>query len=156
MLYTKYESPGPCSFRQEDFWQLHFENLFFDPVTYLCNHQNHLNNFCKGPPKDHSCWVLSSSHQRFKRRSRLIFSLYNSMLSFVKFPLAVHNLNNFGRRCYMPNMKALGLVVSDKKIFLNCILQTYFLTLWPTNATNWNNLNNFGRGPPRDHSREVW
>jgi len=25
-------------------------------------------------------------------------------------------------------MKALGLVVSDKKIFLNCILKTYF---WP-------------------------
>ena len=34
-------------------------------------------------------------------------------------------------------MKALGLVVSDKKIFENCI------------------LNNFGRGPPRDHSCEV-
>ena len=54
------------------------------------------------------------------------------------------------------NMKALGLVVSDKKIFENCILKTYFLTLWPTYATNWNNLNNFGRGPPRDHSCEVW
>jgi len=26
-------------------------------------------------------------------------------------------------------MKALGLVVSDKKIFENCILKTYFLTL---------------------------
>jgi len=37
MLYTKYESSGPCSFRQECFWKLHFENIFFDPVTYLCN-----------------------------------------------------------------------------------------------------------------------
>jgi len=35
MLYTKYESLGPCSFRQEDFFKLHFENLFFDPVTIL-------------------------------------------------------------------------------------------------------------------------
>ena len=35
MLYTKYESSGPCSFRQEDFSKLHFENLFFDPVTYI-------------------------------------------------------------------------------------------------------------------------
>jgi len=26
----------------------------------------------------------------------------------------------------MPNMKALGLVVSDKKIFESCILKTYF------------------------------
>ena len=56
----------------------------------------------------------------------------------------------------MPNMKALGLVVSDKKIFENCILKTYFLTLWPTYATNQNYLNNFVRGPPRDHSCEVW
>jgi len=28
----------------------------------------------------------------------------------------------------MPNMKALGGVVSDKKIFENCILKTYFLS----------------------------
>jgi len=34
-------------------------------------------------------------------------------------------------------MKALGLVVSDKKIFENCLLKTYFLTPWPTYATNW-------------------
>ena len=53
-------------------------------------------------------------------------------------------------------MKALGLVVSDKKIFENCILKTYFLTLWPTYATKQNHLNKFGRGPPRDHSCEVW
>jgi len=37
MLYIKYERSMPCSFRQEDFWKLHFENLFFYPVTYLCN-----------------------------------------------------------------------------------------------------------------------
>jgi len=53
-------------------------------------------------------------------------------------------------------MKALGLVVSDKKIFENCILKTYFLTPWPSYITNQNHLNNFGRGPPRDHSCEVW
>ena len=53
-------------------------------------------------------------------------------------------------------MKALGFVVSDKKIFENCILKTYFLTPLPTYATNWNGLNNFGKWPPRDHSCEVW
>ena len=37
MLYIKYESNGPCSFRQEDFWKFHFKNQFIDPVTYLCN-----------------------------------------------------------------------------------------------------------------------
>jgi len=40
--------------------------------------------------------------------------------------------------------------------FENCILKTYFLTQWPTYATNWNGLNNFDRGPPRDHYCEVW
>ena len=53
-------------------------------------------------------------------------------------------------------MKALGIVVSDKKIFENCILNNYFLTPWPTYATNWNSLNTFDRGLPRDHSCEVW
>jgi len=32
MLYTKYKSSGPCSFRGEDFWKLHFENLFMQPT----------------------------------------------------------------------------------------------------------------------------
>jgi len=53
-------------------------------------------------------------------------------------------------------MKALGLVVSDKKIFESFISKTYLLTRGPTYATNWNGLNNFDRGPPRDHSCEVW
>jgi len=38
-------------------------------------------------------------------------------------------------------MKAMGLVVSDKKMFENSILITYFLTPWPTYATNGNSLN---------------
>jgi len=35
MLDIKYESPGPCSFRREDFWKLHFKNLFFWPRDLL-------------------------------------------------------------------------------------------------------------------------
>jgi len=53
-------------------------------------------------------------------------------------------------------MKAPGLVVSDKKIFENCIIKTYFLTPWPTYTTNQNHFRNFGREPPRDHFCEVW
>ena len=60
-----------------------------------------------------------------------------------------------GLWCYITNMKALGLVVSDK-IFLNYFLKTYFLTRWPTYTTNWAGLNNNGRGTPRDHSCKVW
>jgi len=45
-------------------------------------------------------------------------------------------------------MKALGLVVSDKKIFEDLIVNpvTYFCNQSEPFE------NNFGRGPPRDHS----
>jgi len=70
------------------------------------------------------------------------------------------NLNNLGRGpiddAFMPNMKAMGLVVSDKKIFESFILKTYLLTPWPTYATKQNHLNNFCKGPPKDHSCWVW
>jgi len=44
-------------------------------------------------------------------------------------------------------MKALGLAVSDKKIFESFISKIYLLTPWPTYATNWNGLNNFDDHP---------
>ena len=61
MLYTKYESSGLCSFRQEDFWKFHLENIFFDPWPTYATNQNHLNNFGRGPPSDHFCevWLMS-------------------------------------------------------------------------------------------------
>jgi len=46
-------------------------------------------------------------------------------------------------------MKDLGLVVLDKKIVENCILKTYFLTLWPTlqpTETVWTTLIGDHRG----------
>jgi len=45
MLYIKYESSGPCSFRQENFEKLHFENLILDHVTYLCNQSEPFERF---------------------------------------------------------------------------------------------------------------
>jgi len=47
MLYTKFESSGPCSFRQ-DFWKLQFEDLFLDPMTYICNQSEPFEQFKKG------------------------------------------------------------------------------------------------------------
>ena len=69
MLYTKYESSGPCSFRQEDF----FENCILKTYcltpwpTYATN-WNHLNKFGRGPPRNHSCEVWSKSSERFQSR----------------------------------------------------------------------------------------
>ena len=68
MLYTKYESSWPCSFRPEDFWKLHFENLVFDPWLNYATNCNNLNNFGRGPPRDHSCEVWSKSNEWFQRK----------------------------------------------------------------------------------------
>ena len=46
MLYTKYESSGPCIFRQEDFWKLHFINLCFWPRDLLYNQSEPFEQFC--------------------------------------------------------------------------------------------------------------
>ena len=43
-------------------------------------------------------------------------------------------------------MSGLDHVVSDKKIFENCLLKTYLLNPWPTYAINLKRLNNFDRG----------
>jgi len=45
MLYIKYKSSGPRTFRQEDFFKLHFKNLIFDPVTYLYNQSEPFEQF---------------------------------------------------------------------------------------------------------------
>ena len=68
MLYTKYESSGPYSFRQEDFWKFHFKNLFIDPWPTYATNRNGLNNFDRGLPRDHSCEVWSKSNKGFQRR----------------------------------------------------------------------------------------
>jgi len=68
MLYTKYESSGPCSFGQEDFWKLHFENLFLTLWPTYATNWNGLNNFDRGPPRDLSCEVWSKSNKWFQRR----------------------------------------------------------------------------------------
>jgi len=78
MLYIKYESTGPCSFRQ-DFWKFHFKTYLLTLRPTYATNWNGWNNFDRGPPREHSCEVLLNSHKRSKRRCRLKFSLYNSM-----------------------------------------------------------------------------
>ena len=71
MPYTKYESSGHCSFRQEDFWKLHFEQLFLTPWPTYATNWNSLNTFDRGLPRDHSCEVWSKSNEWFQGRSCL-------------------------------------------------------------------------------------
>jgi len=60
MLYIKYESTGPCGFRQEDFWKFHFETYLLTPWPTYATNRNGVNNFDRGPPRDHSCEVWSN------------------------------------------------------------------------------------------------
>ena len=62
ILYIKYESSGLCSFRQEDFWKFHFKTYLLTPWPTYTTNWNGLNNFDRGPPRDHSCEVWSNSH----------------------------------------------------------------------------------------------
>jgi len=81
MFYIKYESTGPCSSRQEEFWKFNFKTYLLTLWPTYATTRNGLNKIDRGPPRDHSCEIWSNSHKRFKRWCRLKFSLnmYNSM-----------------------------------------------------------------------------
>ena len=93
MLYTKYESSGPCTFRQKDFWKLHFENLIFDPMTYLCNQSEPFEQIWKGPvtnPVAFGQILISSSKY-------VDWTFLDTCIIQSKIVTKGHNLNNFGR-----------------------------------------------------------
>jgi len=70
---------GPVVSDKKIFENWILKTYFLTPWPTYATNKNHLNNFCKGHPRDHSCLVSSNSHKRFKRRSHLQISLYNSM-----------------------------------------------------------------------------
>ena len=47
-------------------------------------------------------------------------------------------------------------MVSDKKIFFKFLVKKSIFSSWPRYAMDRNHLNNFERGPTKDHSCEVW
>jgi len=114
-------------------------------LTYATD-WNNLNNFGRGPPRDHSCEVFLVKIQWDVSEKKMF-----KWIRGPKGPWVAHL-----RKRSKVTVKALGLVVSNKKVFESCIMKIYFLTPWPTYATNQNHLNNFGRGPARDHSCWVW
>jgi len=68
MLYIKYESTGPCSFRQEDLWKFHFITYLLTPWPTYATNWNGLYNFDRGPLRDHSCELWSKSNKQLQRR----------------------------------------------------------------------------------------
>jgi len=144
MLYTKYESSGPCSFGQEEFWKLHFENLFFDPVTYFATNWNGLNNFDRGPPRNHSCEVWSKSNKRFQRRCCLKKLLtqrrtHGRTMDDGQWAIIKAHLKHFVLRWAKMHFKNL---------FFDPVTYLYNQSE-PFEQFSY-------RGPPRDHSCPVW
>ena len=79
------------------------------------------------------------------------------------FLLQGHNLNKLGRGqlgdgCYIPNIKALGLMVSDKKIF-SCFSYIRLCKTCDPGAGPFlapgDNLNRLGRGPLGDATYQI-
>ena len=71
MLHTKYQGSRPFGFRKEDFLSFDLENLFIASVTWIYTDKNHLNNFARGPPKDHLCEIILKLDRRFRRSCHL-------------------------------------------------------------------------------------
>jgi len=108
--YIKYEKSGLCSFRQEDFWKMHFENLFFTPWPTFASNYNGLNTFGRRLPWDHSIEVWSNSNQRFQRcyvkmltLDARIWTTDKDLLQYLTLksviPFAVHVTNKTVNSC---------------------------------------------------------
>ena len=72
MLYTKYESSGPCSVGQEEFWKLHFKTYFYTQWLIYATKWNGLNNFGRGivPVKLGQIQSVVSGEKSFEWKSK--------------------------------------------------------------------------------------
>ena len=68
-------------------------------------------------------------------------------------------MNNLGRgstrRCYIPNIKALRLLVSEKKIFKDFAILSFWLPWQPDLWLEFNLFSNFGRASHKEHPCQV-
>jgi len=102
MLYAKYESSGPCSFRQRYFWKLHFENLFFWPrdlfmqpirTIWTLSVGDHLGTI----PVEFGQILISGSGEEDVWTFPFIIQCKIVPPGWGQFWPHGHNLNNFGR-----------------------------------------------------------
>ena len=123
MLHTKYESSGPCGFREKDFLYFHHDAPGAGPVwttgarlagfiktnTIYCYKQNmKALGLVVSEKKIFLCFTHDPPPPP-PPRAGPIWTPGAWLAGFIK-RTTIH--------CYTQNMKALGLVVSEKKIFL--------------------------------------
>ena len=86
---------------------------------------HHMNNLGRGPQGDATYKISKLYAFYFKRRKILKFSFFVPMFQSCESP---HPRST--RRCYIPNIKALHFLVSEKRNFEVFLLCSYVLNLW--------------------------
>jgi len=118
---------------------------------------NCLNNFNRGPHRDPSCEVWSKSNKWFQMRCSLKKLLTHArtdaqMVDDGQWAIAKAHLEHVVLRWAK---KIWSLEFHSSRFFKTAFWKPFFDPVI-TYATNQNHLNNFGRGPPRDHFCWVW
>ena len=125
MLHTKYDSSGPCGFREEDF-------LYVFPIVSLCDLITPGAGSFLTPGPWLAGFIKRTTIHCYTQIMKALGLVVSEKKIFLYFP---HDDPGAGlvwtpgarlagfmkrttRHCYTQNMKALGIVVSDKKIFI--------------------------------------
>ena len=138
MLHTKYQSSAPPWFRKEEFWSFPSLFLYFELVTprvrpVLTPGASYEQSWYKSTRR---CFIANIRALHFLVSEKKNFEVF-LLCSYVSnlwppphpppppgqgqfWPQGAsyeHSWYNSTRRCYIPNIKALCLLVSEKKIF---------------------------------------
>ena len=124
LLHTKYESSGPCGFGEEDFFMFSHDTPGAGPVwTPVAR----LAGFIKRTTRH--CYIQNMKALGLVVSEKKIFFMFFPIVSLWELmtpgagsfltpgPWLAGFIKRTTIHCYTQNMKALGLVVSEKKIF---------------------------------------
>ena len=149
-----------------------FKNFFIHPYSGRSPHspepclwtdQNFANNFWKGLPKEHSCEIISKLDQRFQRKDFLSVSscLYSARSSHSPEPCfgwikISRTVFEKGHPRNIPVKLFENPTSSSRRFVKNCLKTSISLPWQPEFLMESNSANNFWRGPPKEHSCQVW
>ena len=130
------------------------------PQPCLWTDQNFANKFWKGSPKEHSCEIISKSDQRFRRISSCPYSARSPHSPEPCLWTDQNFANNFWKGS--PKEHSCEIILKSdhrflRRRFLKNYLQNSVSLPWqPEFLMESNSVNNFWRGPPKEHSCQVW
>ena len=122
------------------------------------------NNFWKGSPKEDSCEIISKSDQRFRRR---FFKNFFMSICCKKPPFTrtmFMDGSKFRKQFWKGSPKEHSCEIISKSdqqfrrrtFFKNYLKISISLPWQPEFLMESNSIKNFWRGPPKEHSCQVW